>query len=249
MKIILLHGIIGSKSIFDYFKKEFCRCYDIEAIDLVGYGDEAKPNINYDVKDFLDYIDRRTGISKAVGTKFILIGYSLGALLAKELAIKYPSKVIKVFVVGYPWLKPNVAYKKRSALDRAYIDGRWWAKLICDTKAIHKWLLFPFVLVTAPKYLKPFLDSYNHTYISASRTIHNTILKDNKEDLRKLSEKVFLINGEKDKNADLKFAEQFNHYVVKGMGHGFFGHEKKIAEIIKLNITEACLCPPASSSR
>jgi pimeloyl-ACP methyl ester carboxylesterase len=245
IKIILLHGLLGSKNIFEFFKKEFCDCYDMVAIDLIGFGDEAKPHINYDVDDFIKFIEDKINLSKDDNTKYIIIGYSLGALLAKKLAIKYPSKAIKVFLIGYPWKEKSEAYQERSALDRAYVEGRWWARLICDSKDVYKWFLYPFVFLFANKYHKAFMDTFKHTYISASRTIHNAILKDNKEELFRISNKVFLINGEKDKNADFVFAKQFNNRIVTRMGHNFLKYENKIAEIIKSDIEEVCSCLPS----
>lgn len=248
-KIILLHGIIGSKNIFEFFIKELCSCYQTEAIDLIGFGKAIKPDINYDLNDYLEYLESRINLTG--DEKYILVGYSLGALLAKELAIKHPNNIIKVFLIGYPWHQSQQAYLSRSSLDRGYIDGKWWAKLICHTKHFHKWLFFPFVWLFNRKYTRAFLDSYEHTYISASRTIHNTIMKDNKENLRKITRKLILINGSQDTNVDFSYAKQFKQYLINGMGHNFLGHETEIAEIIKSELirdkNSPCVDPESCS--
>lgn len=80
------------------------------------------------------------------------------------------------------------------------------------------------------------MDFFKHTYHSAHRSIQNTIFEDKKENLYNIADKVILINGKKDSSVDLDFLRGFNNVIIDNMGHLFFGHEIKIAGLIKSNI-------------
>lgn len=236
--IVFIHGLLGSKNNFEFLEKEFTD-YDTSSIDLIGFGGEHKPRIRYDVNDFLEYLDHKLGLSEDTGTRFILIGHSLGALLAKELTIKYPNRVTKSFLISYPFLKNNEVLQTRNYFDMKYAEGTWWTKFLCQSEIIYKWLFFPFIFLFRYKHRRSYMDAFKHTYQSAYGTIRNTILEDRNENLYTISEKVILINGELDRSIDLAFSKQFNNYTISGMGHTFFGYENQLAEVIKSNIQAA----------
>jgi pimeloyl-ACP methyl ester carboxylesterase len=235
IKIVFLHGLVGSKSNFEYLEGEFPD-YQTVSFDLIGFGDEAKPKIDYALDDFMQFLEQKLQLSKDDGTQYILVGHSLGALLAKEAAKRYPHKIIKIFLLGYPFLDRDKVLGNRWYFDGAYVEGAWWAKAMCEMRAIFKALFLPFIFLFKYKYRKSYLGYFEHTYQSAFGTIHNTILKDDKEDLFQLSDKVVFINGENDRSADLAFAKKFKQYLIPSMGHTFFNHEREIAKIIKAQI-------------
>jgi len=234
-KLVLLHGLLGSKNQFEYLGKELDN-YEISTFDILGFGDERKPRLKYDVNDFLNFLERKLGLIEDTDTQYILVGHSLGALLAKELTIKYQHRVIKSFLISYPFLEGETALHAYGSFDRKYAQGAWWTKLCCQTEILYKWIFYPFIYIFRYKYRKSYIDFFKHTYQSAYGAIRNTIFEDNKKSLYKISDKVVLINGEQDKVVDLDFCGRFNNYTVAGMGHNFFGHERLVAEIIKSNI-------------
>jgi pimeloyl-ACP methyl ester carboxylesterase len=234
-KLVFLHGLVGSKNNFKFLIKEFDQ-YDVLAIDLIGFGKETKPNIDYSLIDYLEFLENKLDLNKPQ-SQYIVIGHSLGALLSKELAIKYPRQISKLFLISYPFLDNKDIAAARNSMDVNYIEGSVWSKILCKTKIIYKWLLYPFLLIFNPKYHQAYMDSFKHTYRSAFNTIHNTILKDDKQNLHIVSDKTILINGSKDKNIDMAFAAKFANNIIQDMGHNFFGFENKIAEIIKTHLS------------
>lgn len=234
-KIIFIHGLLGSKNNFEFLEKEFGD-YSTSSIDLIGFGGEHKPKIRYDVNDYLDFLERKLDLSEDTGTQFILVGHSLGALLAKELTIKYPDRVKKAFLISYPFLEKYEALQARSYFDRKYAEGAWWAKILCQSEIVYKWLFYPFIFLFRYKYRRSYMDAFKHTYQSAYGTIRNTILEDRKDNLHAISKKVILINGERDSSIDLAFSRHFNNYTITGMGHAFFGYEGELTEVIRSNI-------------
>ena len=232
-KIVFIHGLLGSKHNFDYLRNEFSE-YETISFDLIGFGGEAKPEIDYTLEVFLEFVENKLEFER--GEEYILVGHSLGAQIAKELAKKYPSKVKKIFLLGYPFLDKGEEAKNRKCFGCSYIRGSWWTRILCETRTLWKILFFPFIFLFKYKYRKSYIDYFRHTYASAYGTIHNTILKDKKEDLLDMLHKIVIINGDGDRSADLEFAKQFKHYVIDSMNHIFFEHEKEVAKIIKDNI-------------
>lgn len=235
IKVVFLHGVAGSKSNFVYLEKEFPN-YETLSFDLIGFGKAEKPKIDYSVDDFLKFLNLKLNLDKNDNVQYILVGHSLGALLAKELTKKYPKKIKKSFLIAYPFLGKNKLFKSQIFFNRQYANGSWWTKIMCKSKIIYKYFLYPFIFLFKYKYRQSYINYFKHTYQSAFGTIQNTILKDGKEDLFSISRKIIFINGGRDQGVDLKFSKQFKYYILNEMRHAFFNHEKRIAQIIKLNI-------------
>jgi len=235
IKIIFIHGLLGSKYNFEYLEKEFSQYYT-ESVELIGFGREHKPRVEYDINDFLGALEQKLNLNEDNEIQLILIGHSMGALLAKELTIKHPNKVIKSFLISYPFHDKEKVLERYNFFDRKYAEGTWWTKILCKTEILYKWLFYPYFFIFKFKYRRSYVDFFNHTYQSAHGSIRNTIFKDKKENLSAITEKVILINGEKDRSVDFLFLKGFNNYIIARMGHVFFGYEKEIADVIKSNI-------------
>ena len=234
-KIIFIHGLLGSKNNFTYLEQEFSD-YLTESVELIGFGREKKPGIEYNVSDFMKSLEQKLGLHEGNESQLILVGHSMGALLAKELAIKYSDKVVKSFLISYPFYDKEKVLETYGYFDRKYAEGVWWTKLLCQTEVIYKWLFYPYFYIFKYKYRHSYMDFFRHTYRSAHGSINNTVFKDKKENLHAIAEKVIFINGKKDHSVDFLFLDGFNNYTIARMGHVFFGHEKKIADIIKSHL-------------
>ena len=226
--ILLLHGSAGSKNNFIYLEKELEKEFKITTFDLIGYGDEKKPNVKYDINLFINFIGEKMNPEM----NYIVVGHSLGAILAKELAIRFHKQVQKVFLINYP-------------MDKSKVVNHWWsgiflrktiiAKCLCHTKMMWKFLLYPYFYVFDRKYFSSFKDYFKHSFNSESSTLENVFMKDNLRTLEKIKKKVVIISGEKDLFVDKKVVQIYENYIVNDMGHSFFNHEKEIANIIKKN--------------
>lgn len=228
-KIYFLHGITGSKNNFIYLAKHFPNS---ESFDLIGWGSERKPNVTYDKKLYLNFIEDR------IKQKCIIVGHSLGAILAKEFALQNPNLVEKLFLISYPLQENPKKLRKIWENERSlsiYLKNGFISRLICHSKIVYKYLFLPFAYLFNRKYYLSIRDYFHHTYQSLSSSISDTILKDNWHTLLKIKDKVVLIVGEKDWYVDKKLAQRFAYFEIRNMGHIFFNHEDEIAEIIKNN--------------
>jgi pimeloyl-ACP methyl ester carboxylesterase len=74
--------------------------YRTYALDFWGFGESGKKRDTYDVSDFVTLVDQfmeQLGIVHAP-----LVGHSMGGTVSLSVAIKYPTRVSKVVVVGSP---------------------------------------------------------------------------------------------------------------------------------------------------
>ena len=94
-ELVLIHGFLGSNSLWTYQIKEFQKYFRVIAIDLPGYGksSEAKP-LN-DIKKFSKAVEKLLLALKI--NNFYLIGHSMGGMIAQEIASK--NKNIKKVVL------------------------------------------------------------------------------------------------------------------------------------------------------
>jgi pimeloyl-ACP methyl ester carboxylesterase len=89
--LIMIHGLGGSSETWDPFWKHFSKFYQTILFDLRGSGRSSKPNIDYSIRMMADDV---AGLLNAINIQNThVFGYSLGGMVAQELALNYPQKV------------------------------------------------------------------------------------------------------------------------------------------------------------
>ena len=116
--IVLLHGIAASSQ--DWSKlipllEPYYRCV---TIDLLGFADSPKPQwASYTMEDHgraIEYTIRKLGI----GGPFMLVGHSLGSLLATDYARRHQDNVERLLLLSPPVYPPLHAISDKLALRR-----------------------------------------------------------------------------------------------------------------------------------
>lgn len=126
--VLLLHGIGNSWKSWETIAAQLPRGARIVAIDLLGFGSSPKPNWKtYNVKDQADSIIT-TLLKDGLFGPIIVVGHSLGSLVAVELARRYPYSVKSLVLCSPPFYRPRndeKFYHPERTL-------RWLYKLIHD---------------------------------------------------------------------------------------------------------------------
>ena len=94
--IVFIHGLGGQINQFEPLLKYFCQVADILALDLPGCGGSPLLDRNwneYTTESLVDLVDRVTE-DKIGNRKVVLIGHSLGTLIAGRLALKLGEKCL-----------------------------------------------------------------------------------------------------------------------------------------------------------
>jgi pimeloyl-ACP methyl ester carboxylesterase len=98
--VIFVHGWLGSWRYWVPVMEDLALEYRTYALDLWGYGDSDRGHERYDVRAYADMLSAfmdELGIWRAP-----LVGHTLGAAIAADLASRYPERVSRVLAVGLP---------------------------------------------------------------------------------------------------------------------------------------------------
>ena len=107
--VLLIHGIGTSWKTWEKVAARLPNDARILAVDLLGFGDSPKPHWkSYNVKDQTDSIIT-TLLRKGLFGPIIIVGHSLGSLVAVEIAKRYPQTVKSLVLCSPPFYRPAEA--------------------------------------------------------------------------------------------------------------------------------------------
>lgn len=111
--VIFVHGICEHLGRYDYIKEKFIEAdYNVYRYDARGHGkSEGKRGYLEEFGDYLDDLDIFVGMVKKEnkGLKLILVGHSMGGLVATAYTSKYPNKVDLLAISGGATRCPKAA--------------------------------------------------------------------------------------------------------------------------------------------
>ena len=226
--IVFLHGLggtsnywlAGAKSIEYYFYN-----YPIMVVDLLGFGDSPKPWLKYNLDAHKTAFESVTPKDK----KLILVGHSLGALLALNFAKSHPQQVLGIIALSLPFFpSKNSAFEWLRLRPSGWIyTNMFFTALAClfTRRVVGKAL--PYFINSLPR--KVVEDLVKHTVISSTSTIWSCIYdQDENKLLTKFPKNipVELIHCKDDSTAPFKtvlpLASKFSHWRLHQLSQG--GH-------------------------
>jgi pimeloyl-ACP methyl ester carboxylesterase len=106
--IVMLHGIVSSSKHWHNLTPLLTPSFRCVAIDLLGFGDSPKPpRSNYSIDDHVRSL-RATLRRLDLDGQIILMGHSLGSLIATRYAADYPEDVSRLVLLSPPiYLPPS----------------------------------------------------------------------------------------------------------------------------------------------
>lgn len=185
--IILLHGFLASSLYWARVQPGLSAAgYRIITIDLMGFGVAVKPKkATYNYEEHIEHI--HTHISSLRLTQpFVLVGHSMGALLASRYALLHPAHISHLSLLHPPlYQDPNEAFQTLRDTSRGYrflLDSRYrrigWA------------LIKTFPIAHIGK----------HSRVSRERSLINVIeTAEIFNDLQKLQTNTMLLIGQRDR--------------------------------------------------
>lgn len=100
--VVLLHGFLSSSRYWSKVSELLEQDYKVIAIDLLGFGDSPKPRRSkYDYQAHIDAINR-TLAEQNITVPFMLVGHSMGALIALRYSIIHEERVQRLMLVNMP---------------------------------------------------------------------------------------------------------------------------------------------------
>ena len=99
--IVMLHGYLSSSHYFKHIRNKLEHQYQIVTLDLLGFGRSPKPRLHYTYDDHMNSVEAtldHLGITKP----YVLLGHSMGALIALRYAVTRPDAISKLFLFNPP---------------------------------------------------------------------------------------------------------------------------------------------------
>lgn len=106
--VVLVHGIASTSATFDLLVPLLTPYFRVVSVNLMGCGNSPAPDIDYTVDDHVESI-RKTLFRKGIFLPFILVGHSMGGIIAARFAARYGNWVKRLVMVGVPIYPPASA--------------------------------------------------------------------------------------------------------------------------------------------
>jgi pimeloyl-ACP methyl ester carboxylesterase len=98
--VLLLHGFGASIGHWQHNLEFLAGHHTVYGLDLVGWGSSRKPNIRYDIDLWVEQV--RDFWQTFIGRPTILVGNSIGSLVALVAAARYPDMAASLVMVSLP---------------------------------------------------------------------------------------------------------------------------------------------------
>ena len=118
--VLLLHGWLGSWSLWRNTIEELGKEFRTYALDFWGFGESGDQGADFSVDNFVVLVNQfmdRLGIVKAP-----LVGHSMGGTVSLSAAVRHPEKVVKVIIIiGSPIVGSSLSPLLKVAAFRGWI--------------------------------------------------------------------------------------------------------------------------------
>ncbi len=233
--LVFLHGLGASGRYWDTVAKHLeGNGHQLQFVDLLGFGRSPWPDLAYTVDDHLAALEAWRAAAGLATTPLVLIGHSLGTLLALAWASRTPLVAGAVLIA--PPLYPNpIAAKERlarlSLLHRLTFTQRPLARAVCGVMCRFRPLWRTLIPLVARRFPPPVArDGVLHTWRSFSGTLDHCILGTTVEQVRKLAGQlpVLFVHGDADDTAPIATVRELaadlpraSLITALGAGHDF----------------------------
>ena len=257
--VLLVHGLGASGRYWRLVAERLSGDLRIIAPDLLGFGRSPWPDIDYRVEDHLDALDGLLSRPELEDRLPVLVGHSLGAILALAWAARQPDRFAGLALIGLPcYRSPEEARRHVAGLSPlAYATvatprvGAAICAVMCFGRPLWR-LVVPLVLRGVPPDVAR--DGVLHTWRSYSGTLRHCILD---VSVAELADRVAssglpvrLLHGELDQEAPpdtvMELAERraWPVELIPGVGHALpIERPERCAETIRALVLPGSVTP------
>lgn len=231
-KVLILHGNRDSKQNFIELIDDLAKDYMVFAVDLRGHGKSDKPKLGYQFEKFVE--DIKEFIDALKIDKYSMIGHSLGATIAMQLAVDdSESKIEEVILIGTsakftPFFRPDMI--KKENIKKTDLGSTNIQELIQEA-------LRPYFIVEKYSNIKKVVfDNWSNM----SPGIHQALVTqlkhpDLSDVLKDIKQRTLVIAGSEDKVTPVESCKQVSDLIpdaefklVQGCGHFMYLEEEKV---------------------
>lgn len=179
--ILCLHGHPGSGLSMSVFTQHLQARFQTIAPDLRGYGN-SRTQVNFDMQDHL--IDLEALLDRFQVNQFLVLGWSLGGILAMELALKLPERVRGLILIATA-ARPRSSHPPVSWQDNLYtgvasilntVQPGWqWNIDMFGKRSLYRYLIQQHTPTAYHHLAQHAMPAYLQTSASAQRALFTAI--------------------------------------------------------------------------
>ncbi|MBN3943545.1 MAG: alpha/beta hydrolase [Nostoc sp.] len=206
--ILGLHGHPGTGRSLSVFTNHLSKRYKTFAPDLRGYG-KSRYNGNFDMHDHLT--DLEALLDRLQIEKCLVLGWSLGGILAMEMALRLPERVTGLILVATA-AKPRGSHPPITWQDNLYtgvaallnyIKPSWqWNIETFGKRSLFRYLIQQHTSITYNYIAKEAVPAYLQTSSAATRALYSAIQSGYNRvlDLQQIQCPSLILAGEQDRH-------------------------------------------------
>ncbi|MEH2080243.1 MAG: alpha/beta hydrolase [Nostoc sp.] len=206
--ILGLHGHPGTGRSLSVFTNHLSKRYKTFAPDLRGYG-KSRYNGNFDMNDHLT--DLEALLDRLQIEKCLLLGWSLGGILAMEMALRLPERITGLILVATA-AKPRGSHPPITWQDNLYtgiaallnyIKPSWqWNIETFGKRSLFRYLIQQHTSITYSYIAKEAVPAYLQTSPAATRALYSAIQSGYNRllDLQQIQCPSLVLAGEQDRH-------------------------------------------------
>ena len=242
--ILFLHGITGSCRYWQKRVRSLARDYRLILPDLIGFGRSPKPHVEYTLDLYRESVRHLVEELDLAGRPLILVGHSLGDLIALEYAARYGDHLDRMALFSLPRFSDPVSahavFWRGSPNYRRLLNEHSLAETLAQMKRSGLELTLRYIFRFPWSVL---IDSHKFTFKSLTSTIEHCLLN---YQIDRVLPRVppiptLLIHGEQDSVAPLSHVADLpirypymRLATLRGTGHHvFLTHTKKSLSLLR----------------
>ena len=207
--IVFIHGVGLNKEIWTP-QINFFKDYTTLTFDLLGHGKTPLKKSNLSIKDFSDQLFNL--INELNFNKIHLIGFSLGALIARHFASEHNEKLMSLILHGSIYKRT----KEQKIIIKNRLENARTNKPSEKISALNRWL--------SEDFIKKNQDTYKKIYSVLEKNDHNSFLKsyelfadyiDDESIIKKIKAKTLITTGENDPGSTPEMSKNLSK-LIKG---------------------------------
>jgi pimeloyl-ACP methyl ester carboxylesterase len=230
--VLFLHGITGSRRYWQKKVRPLARDFRLILPDLPGFGLSPKPHVEYTIDLFRDSVRGLIEELGLTGRRIVLVGHSMGALIALEYSARFPDHVARLALLSLPrFTDPVTAHAifwRGSPHYRRLLNEHSLRETVAQMKrsgleiTLRYLFRFPWSVL---------IDSHKFTFQSLTSTLEHCLLNYQVDRILPSVPALptLLIHGEKDSVAPLSHVHpvveahpRMRLHVLRGTGHHLF---------------------------
>jgi pimeloyl-ACP methyl ester carboxylesterase len=179
--VLLLHGLRGSGTYWSGLVGSMASApYRMIVPDLLGFGRSPWPLVDYSVEDHIEAL-RRSIRPELAGEPLIVVGHSMGSILAVEYARRHPEEVKALVLLNPPIFESEEEARGKieemSSMAAAFSLNRVLARASCDVLCAARplfWHLAPMLESDVPAIVAK--HAVLHRWESFNGSLQNVVL-------------------------------------------------------------------------